>query len=142
LTSIGEPKRSIALTALTRRVRLPLPPPRRIDSRICGSCHAAAGQRVSEPRYDAPAAPTGPARQRVRSRRGADTWAVEVLPGEKGAGAFEVHQILLATNGIHILENMNTEDMVKDKAWESFFTLGPSRITGAVQAIINPIAIK
>jgi kynurenine formamidase len=73
---------------------------------------------------------------------GADTWAVEVLPGEPSSGAFQVHQILLATNGIHILENINTEDMVKDKAWESFFTLGPSRITGAVQAIINPIAIK
>jgi kynurenine formamidase len=73
---------------------------------------------------------------------GADNWALEVLPGEKGAGAFEVHQILLAKNGIHILENINTEEMVKDKAWESFFTLGPSRVTGAVQAIINPIAIK
>jgi kynurenine formamidase len=73
---------------------------------------------------------------------GADTWAVEVLPSEKGAGLFEVHQILLATNGIHILENMNTEEMVNDRAWEAFFTLGPSRITGAVQAIINPIAIK
>jgi len=73
---------------------------------------------------------------------GADTWAVEVLPSEKGAGVFEVHQILIAANGIHILENMNTEDMVKDKAWESFFTLGPSRVTGAVQAIINPIAVK
>jgi kynurenine formamidase len=73
---------------------------------------------------------------------GADTWAVEVLPGEKDTGAFPVHQIFLATNGIFILENMNTEDMVKDKAWEAFFTLGPARITGAVQAIINPIAIK
>jgi kynurenine formamidase len=73
---------------------------------------------------------------------GADSWAVEVLPGEKGAGAFEVHQILLAKNGIYILENINTEEMVKDKAWESFFTLGPARITGSVQAIINPIAIK
>jgi kynurenine formamidase len=73
---------------------------------------------------------------------GADTWAVEVLPSEKGAGLFQVHQILLATSGIHILENMNTEEMVKDRAWEAFFTLGPSRITGAVQAIINPIAIK
>jgi hypothetical protein len=37
---------------------------------------------------------------------------------------------------------MNTEEMVRDKAWESFFTLGPARITGAVQAIINPIAVK
>jgi kynurenine formamidase len=73
---------------------------------------------------------------------GADTWGVEVQPGEKGSGTFEAHQILIAANGIHILENINTEEMVKDKAWESFFTLGPSRITGAVQAIINPIAIK
>jgi kynurenine formamidase len=73
---------------------------------------------------------------------GSDSWAVEVIPFEKNAGIFEVHQILLALNGIYILENMNTEEMVKDKAWESLFTLGPSRITGAVQAIINPIAIK
>jgi len=73
---------------------------------------------------------------------GADNWALEVLPAEQGAGAFKVHQILLAQNGIHILENMNTEEMVKDKAWDSFFTLGPSRVIGAVQAIINPIAIR
>lgn len=73
---------------------------------------------------------------------GADTWGLEVIPFEKNAGVFEVHQILLAMNGIHILENINTEEMVKDKAWESLFTLGPARITGAVQAIINPIAIK
>ena len=73
---------------------------------------------------------------------GADTWGLEVIPFEKDAGVFEVHQILLPLNGIFILENMNTEEMVKDKAWEFLFTLGPSRITGAVQAIINPIAIK
>jgi kynurenine formamidase len=73
---------------------------------------------------------------------GADTWGLEVVPFEKNAGVFEVHQILLPQNGIYILENMNTEEMVKDKAWEFLFTLGPARITGAVQAIINPIAIK
>ncbi len=73
---------------------------------------------------------------------GADTWGLEVIPFEKDKGVFEVHQILLPLNGIYILENMNTEEMVKDKAWEFLFTLGPSRITGAVQAIINPIAIK
>ena len=73
---------------------------------------------------------------------GADTWGLEVIPFEKDAGVFEVHQILLPLNGIYILENINTEEMVKDQAWEFLFTLGPSRITGAVQAIINPIAIK
>ena len=73
---------------------------------------------------------------------GADTSNFEVIPFEKDAGLFEVHQILLALNGIHILENMNTEEMVKDRAWEFLFTLGPARITGGVQAIINPIAIR
>jgi kynurenine formamidase len=73
---------------------------------------------------------------------GADTWGVEVIPFEKNAGVFEVHQILIPMNGIYILENMETAEMVKDQAWEFLFTLGPSRITGAVQAIINPIAIK
>ncbi len=73
---------------------------------------------------------------------GADTSNFEVIPFEKDAGVYEVHQILLALNGIHILENMNTEELVKDKAWEFLFTLGPARITGGVQAIINPIAIR
>ena len=73
---------------------------------------------------------------------GADTWTVEVVPFEKDAGVFEVHQILIARNGIYLLENMNTQEMAKDQAWEFLFTLGPSRITGAVQAIVNPIAIK
>jgi len=73
---------------------------------------------------------------------GADTWAVEVIPFEKDAAPFEVHEILLPRSGVYILENMNTEELVKDKAWEFLFTLGPARLTGAVQAIINPIAIK
>lgn len=73
---------------------------------------------------------------------GNDTSNFEVIPFEKDVGLYEVHQILLAQNGIYILENMNTEAMVKDKAWEFLFTLGPPRITGGVQAIINPIAVK
>lgn len=73
---------------------------------------------------------------------GADNPSVEVVPFEEGAGMFEVHQILLALNGIHILENMDTSELAEDQAWEFLFTLGPARITGAVQAIVNPIAIK
>jgi kynurenine formamidase len=73
---------------------------------------------------------------------GTDTWSFEVVPFEQGAGVFEVHQILIPMNGIHILENINTEELVKDQAWEFLFTLGPARITGGVQSIINPIAIR
>ena len=73
---------------------------------------------------------------------GADQWALEVIPFEKDVGVFEVHQILLARNGIYILENMNTGPLVADKAWEFMFVLGASRITGGVQAIINPVAVR
>lgn len=72
---------------------------------------------------------------------GADTWGLEVLPFEDPKKVFYVHQILLTMNGIYILENVNAEEAVKDKVYEGLFTLGPSRVTGAVQAIINPILL-
>lgn len=74
---------------------------------------------------------------------GADTWGVEALPFEKGGdGVFLVHQILIPQNGIFILENMDTREMVKDKAWEFMFVLGTTRMRGAVQMMINPTAIR
>ena len=73
---------------------------------------------------------------------GADTWGLEAVPFEEGVGVFEIHQILLARNGIYILENMNTAELVNDQAWEFMFVEGHGRITGGVQAIINPIAIR
>lgn len=73
---------------------------------------------------------------------GADTWALEVLPGEEGTGPFEVHQILLAKNGVYILENINTHELAADGAKEFLFMLGHPKIEGAVQSIINPVAIR
>ena len=73
---------------------------------------------------------------------GADTWGLEVLPFEKGVGVFEVHQILLAKNGTYILENMNTAPLAQDKAWEFMFVLGHNKYKGAVQSMINPVAIR
>jgi kynurenine formamidase len=46
---------------------------------------------------------------------GSDTWAVEVIPGEDPKGAFEVHQLLLPNNGIHIIENVRT-DLIAEEA--------------------------
>ena len=73
---------------------------------------------------------------------GADNWAVEAIPFEPGAGVFEVHQILLPMGGTYILENINTAELVKDKAWEFMFVLGHNKYQGAVQAMINPVAIR
>lgn len=73
---------------------------------------------------------------------GADTWGVEAVPFPEGTGVFEIHQILIPKNGIFILENMDTRELAKDKAWEFMFVLGPTRMRGAVQMMINPIAIR
>ena len=72
---------------------------------------------------------------------GADTWGLEAVPFET-KNIFEVHQILLPMNGTYILENMNTGPLAADKAYEFLFVLGVPRLTGAVQGIINPIAIR
>ena len=73
---------------------------------------------------------------------GSDTWAVEAIPFEKDAGVFEVHQILLPHSGTYILENIDTRALIADKAYEFMFVLGPSKDRGAVQGMINPIAIR
>lgn len=73
---------------------------------------------------------------------GADTWALEVIPFENPARPFEVHQVLLAKHGVYILENMVTHELAEDGVSEFFFALGVPRLEGAVQAIINPVAIR
>jgi kynurenine formamidase len=73
---------------------------------------------------------------------GADTPAVEVIPFENANHPFEVHQTLLAKNGVYILENMMTDELAADRAHEFLFVLGQPKFQGAVQAVINPIAIR
>jgi hypothetical protein len=46
---------------------------------------------------------------------GADTWAVEVIPGEDKDDAFPVHSTLITNNGIHIVENVRT-DLIAEEA--------------------------
>jgi kynurenine formamidase len=73
---------------------------------------------------------------------GADSWALEVLPGEDPNQLFPVHPELLAKNGVYILENMDTRALAADNATEFLFVLGVPRFVGAVQAVINPVAIR
>lgn len=73
---------------------------------------------------------------------GADTWALEPIPHEDPKQAFPVHVELLAKNGIYILENMNTSELAADEGWEFLFVLGQPKFEGAVQSVINPVAIR
>jgi kynurenine formamidase len=73
---------------------------------------------------------------------GADTVGLEVLPNPNPELIFPVHQLLLAKNGIYILENIRTEELVADGVSEFLFVLGQPRFVGAVQMVINPVAIR
>lgn len=73
---------------------------------------------------------------------GADTWGVEAVPFKDPNVLWRGHQVLLAQNGIHIIETLDTAQLVRDGVTEFMFVLGQPRYKGAVQAIINPIAIR
>ncbi|MFT4584115.1 MAG: kynurenine formamidase [Gammaproteobacteria bacterium] len=73
---------------------------------------------------------------------GADTFGIEVTPGEVEGLELSVHMALLPKRGIYLLENMVTHELVADEAWEFMFVLGQARIKGTVQMIINPVAIR
>lgn len=72
---------------------------------------------------------------------GSDTWAVEAIPHEDPSLVFPVHPELLAKNGVYILENMDTRALAADGVHEFLFVLGQPRFVGAVQVVINPVAI-
>lgn len=74
---------------------------------------------------------------------GNDTSRLEADPFEEEGLFFPVHQILLAENGVYILENINTQTLIDANATNSPFLLiiAPLPITGASQTWINPIAV-
>ncbi|MDD9801308.1 MAG: cyclase family protein [Deltaproteobacteria bacterium] len=73
---------------------------------------------------------------------GADSAGLEVIPFENPNRPFEVHQTLLAKHGVYILENMVTGELAADGVHEFLFVLGQPKLRGAVQMVVNPIAIR
>lgn len=72
---------------------------------------------------------------------GADTWGVEAVPPVEGDNIFGGHNTLLAENGIYLLETMNTGALAGEDVTEFMFVLGQARVKGAVQMMINPVAM-
>src|SRR5438874_184226 len=73
---------------------------------------------------------------------GGDSWATEVVPSENKDRPFEVHQLLLVRNGIYNLENLDLEELARDKVYEFAFIFAPLRLKGATGSPGNPIAVK
>lgn len=73
---------------------------------------------------------------------GSDVPALEALPSPDPKGPFRVHALLLSTKGVHILENVQTAELAKDRASEFLFVLGQPRFVGTVQVVVHPVAIR
>jgi kynurenine formamidase len=77
---------------------------------------------------------------------GADTWAVEVVPGEEEGIAFPVHVTLITDNGIHIIENVRT-DLIAAEAAKSgratfFLSMTVPKAVGLTGTFVNIEAIQ
>jgi kynurenine formamidase len=77
---------------------------------------------------------------------GADTWAVEVIPGEDSSVAFPVHSLLLTDNGIHIIENVRTDLMAAEVAANKratfFLSMTVPKAVGLTGSFVNIEAIQ
>jgi kynurenine formamidase len=73
---------------------------------------------------------------------GSDNWSVEVNPNPDPKIGSPVHQILLAVNGIHILESLKLDELVAKRVNEFAFILEPLKLKGATGSTVAPIAIR
>jgi kynurenine formamidase len=73
---------------------------------------------------------------------GADTWSMEVIPNPNPELQFPVHQLFIPRNGIYIFENLVTEGLARDRAYEFAFFYAPLKLKGATGSPGNPIAIR
>jgi len=72
---------------------------------------------------------------------GADTWGLDAIPPVEGDKINYGHVTLLKHHGIYILETMNTGRLAREGVNEFMFVLGQARVKGAVQMMINPVAM-
>jgi kynurenine formamidase len=73
---------------------------------------------------------------------GTDTWGPDVIPETDPEDSYPVHQILLAHNGIYIVENLDTASLVRDAVQQFAFICTPLPLKGASGSPVNPIAIR
>lgn len=72
---------------------------------------------------------------------GADTWAVEAVPGEDLANPFQCQVQMQTRHGIWSLQNLDFTQLVEDKVHEFLFVWAPLKLKGGTGSPGNPIAI-
>jgi kynurenine formamidase len=72
---------------------------------------------------------------------GADNWANEVVPNPDKRLAFPVHGELITKHGIFNHENMNFDDLIKDKKYQFVYIFATLPMKGATGSAGAPIAV-
>ncbi|HXV27485.1 MAG TPA: cyclase family protein [bacterium] len=72
---------------------------------------------------------------------GCDTWSFGAVPGEDPERPFEVPQMLNVKHGMFILENLQTEELAKDRVYEFLFVLTHAKTKGSTAAQVSPAAV-
>src|SRR5438094_5520873 len=73
---------------------------------------------------------------------GSDNWSVEVNQNPDPKISSPVHQILLAVNGIHIVESLKLDELAAKRVNEFAFILEPLKLKGATGSTVAPIAVR
>jgi kynurenine formamidase len=73
---------------------------------------------------------------------GADTPPVEVSPNPDPQVSLPIHQIMLAINGIHLLENLKLDELAAKRVYEFALIVEPLKIQGGTGSTVAPIAIR
>ena len=73
---------------------------------------------------------------------GHDSIAYEHLPAGAGHALLPVHRLLLVDHGIHIIENLDLEELAAERVYEFLFVCLPLKFVGATGSPVRPIAVK
>lgn len=73
---------------------------------------------------------------------GADNWPVEVAPSKTPNASLPVHQLALAVNGVHLLENMKLDELAAKKVHEFAFVMQPLKVQGGSGSTVAPVVIR
>jgi kynurenine formamidase len=73
---------------------------------------------------------------------GSDNWPVEVAPNPDPQISLPVHQIALVVNGVHLLENLNLNELTSKQVYEFAFIMRPMKLQGATGSTVAPVAVR
>ncbi|MDI1463092.1 cyclase family protein [Catellatospora sp. KI3] len=72
---------------------------------------------------------------------GGETIAFEHIPAGRGHAVLPAHRVLLVEHGVHIVETMNLDALLRTGAREILLVLNPLPIVGATGSPVRPLAV-